>query len=493
MRYLVSTAQIIQAGMGVGVSNWVLANAVAAAGQIGVVSGTAIDAVIVRRLQEGDLDGKIINCLEHFPDQEFVSQVLKKYYIPGGKNPTAPYASLSLITANPPKDREKLLVLANFVEVFLAKSGHNGKIGINLLEKIQMPILPSLYGAMLAGVDYVLMGAGIPREVPAILTKLTQHEDVEYRLTVSGASSEDNFKLKFSPRSIMGYKADESVAELKRPKFFGIISSTVLALTLCKRNSPPADGLIIEYPTAGGHNAPPRGKIQLNERGEPIYGQRDEVDLAVIAELGVPFWLAGSTGSFQGLQDARRVGAAGIQVGTAFALCEESGLDRKIKNQVIDMALTQKLDIFTDPLASPTGFPFKVARLENTISEESVYLERVRRCDLGYLREPYKKADSTIGYRCSSEPIDQYIKKGGTVEQTANKKCLCNGLLSDIGLGQITAAGSVEKQLITVGDDAKNIQQYLKKGARTYSALDVIATLTGAREAQEGLSLSAAR
>ena len=47
-----------------------------------------------------------------------------------------------------------LAVLAAFLEVFLAKEGHAGCIGINLLEKIQLPTLPTLYGAMLAGVSF---------------------------------------------------------------------------------------------------------------------------------------------------------------------------------------------------------------------------------------------------------------------------------------------------------------------------------------------------
>jgi NAD(P)H-dependent flavin oxidoreductase YrpB (nitropropane dioxygenase family) len=36
---------IIQGGMGIGISHWGLARAVSAAGQLGVVSGTAIDTV----------------------------------------------------------------------------------------------------------------------------------------------------------------------------------------------------------------------------------------------------------------------------------------------------------------------------------------------------------------------------------------------------------------------------------------------------------------
>jgi len=38
-------------------------------------------------------------------------------------------------------------------------------------------------------------------------------------------------------------------------------------------------------PTAAEHNAP-RGKLQRSEAGEPIYGERDKVDLQEMRELG---------------------------------------------------------------------------------------------------------------------------------------------------------------------------------------------------------------
>ena len=317
------------------------------------------------------------------------------------------------------------------------------------------------------------MGAGIPREVPAVLDKLARLEDVEYKLSVSGADAGDNYKLSFSPKTVL----KNYVPEIFRPKFFAIVSSTALAMNLCKKVVPPVDGLVIELPVAGGHNAPPRGKTQLNERGEPVYGTRDEVDLKVIAELGVPFWLAGAMGSPQGLNEALKAGASGIQVGTAFALCNESGLERSLKDQIIKQAASNELDVFTAPLASPTGFPFKVARLYNTNSEKNMYEARLRRCDLGLLRETYKKDDATIGYRCAAEPVDHFIKKGGTIEQTAGRKCLCNGLFADVGLAQITV-GIKEKPLVTIGDDVKNIHNFLNKG-NSFSASDVINILLG--------------
>jgi len=72
--------------------------------------------------------------------------------------------------------RDAITVLGNFVEVFLAREGHDQPVGINYLTKIQAPTLPSLYGALLAGVGYVLMGAGIPRDIPGALDQLARHE-----------------------------------------------------------------------------------------------------------------------------------------------------------------------------------------------------------------------------------------------------------------------------------------------------------------------------
>lgn len=50
---------VIKGGMGVAVSSWRLASAVASRGQLGVVSGVALDSVLARRLQDGDPGGEI--------------------------------------------------------------------------------------------------------------------------------------------------------------------------------------------------------------------------------------------------------------------------------------------------------------------------------------------------------------------------------------------------------------------------------------------------
>ena len=464
---------IIQGGMGAGVSIWSLAKVVAQMGQLGVVSGTGLDTILARRLHLGDSGGHLRRAMEHFPIPEIAQRVRDKFFVPEGKSEEEAFKRAAMFTLKPVRALQELAVVANFVEVFLAKEGHNGLVGINFLESIQLPNLYSIYGAMLADVDYVLMGAGIPREIPGVLDRLANHEEASLHISVVGATSEDNFQLRFNPKDIF----QKALPRLKRPKFLGIIASVTLAQLLAKKSTGKVDGFVIEGSTAGGHNAPPRGKLTLNEKGEPAYGERDEVDLEKIARLGLPFWLAGSYAAPEKLKEALELGATGIQVGTAFAFCRESGLSEEVKEEVLAKAIRGEAEVFTDPKASPTGFPFKVIPLEGTVSEDNEYQDRPRICDLGYLRHPYKKEDGAVGFRCPSEPIEDYVKKGGDPADTEGRKCLCNGLLSNIGLPQLQKSGHLEKPLVTAGDDVKFVARFLNSGNPSYSAEDVIRNL----------------
>ena len=163
---------IIQGGMGVAVSSWQLAGAVAKAGQLGVVSGTALDVVIARRLQDGDAGGHVRRALEHFPVPAMAQRILSRYFLEGGRAPDQPYHPVPKLSMDTPVAGLELSIVSNYAEVWLAKEGHNGVVGINFLEKVQMATPSAAYGAMLAGVDYVLMGAGIPAEIPQLLDHL---------------------------------------------------------------------------------------------------------------------------------------------------------------------------------------------------------------------------------------------------------------------------------------------------------------------------------
>jgi nitronate monooxygenase len=500
--------KIIQGGMGVQVSSWTLAREVNRAGELGVISGTAMETVVIRWFQLGDPNGTYRRALAAFPDQGMVKRFTDKYFIEGGKDPKKPFRNPAMWTIVPNGELEEATIMGNFAEVWLAKHEDDGTlivgggVGINCLTKIQLPTIQNLYGAMIAEADYVLMGAGIPMEVPGILDNLAEHKDCKLAIDVD--DSPEVVYTHFKPADFWKRAKNDSVmkAPLPRPSFLPIVSSVTLAQAMLKRatGAGPTKGIqgfVIELPTAGGHNAPPRGfrydaaakshKLSLNDKGEPMYGEKDEVDLVKFksAVKGLPFYLAGFYARPEKLQEVLAMGGAGIQVGTSFAFSKESGLLPSVKEEVLRQVQQGDLTIFTDPVASPTGFPFKVLELEDSLSVKSKYEERPRVCNLGYLRTAFYK-EGKIGYRCASEPIHEYLKKDGDIAATEGRKCLCNGLMANAGMPQISPFKKegaeekyVEETLITAGDDINQVRRYLKDGATEYSAMDVINYLLG--------------
>lgn len=463
--------------MGIAISDWKLAKTVSQLGYLGVVSGTAINSVLVRRLQDGDLDGSTRRALKSFPAQALCESILKAYFIEGGKSKDAPYKRAALYNLKSSKNLLQLTMVAGFVEVFLAKENHTGVVGLNLLEKVVIPNLACLYGALLADVDYVIMGAGIPREIPGALDLLSENKVASLKVPVFGASAGEEHRTYFDPAEVLG---TEFFKPLKRPYFFPIVSSSTLALSLKRKSTGEINGFIVEGPLAGGHNAPPRGPMKLNCLGEPIYGSRDAVCLNEMKELGLPFWMAGHYATPAQIKEVKASGAHGIQVGTLFAFCDESGLEPNLKKEVIAKILAgenpQDGWVFTDPLSSPTGFPFKAVRLDHTMSNEENYQKRMRICDLGYLRHAYKTPEGGVAQRCPAEPVDDYVKKGGLLEDTVGRKCLCNALMADIGMSQKQSDQSFEKPLLTAGDDLNNLMKVLciSETGKNYHASDVI-------------------
>ena len=461
---------LIQGGMGIAISHWPLARAVAQSGQLGVVSGTGIETVFVRRLQDHGVDEGLRAVLDRFPLASVVDEVLAKY---ASKRRAAgtPYKAVPMLSHRNVQSSHDLLVLAAYCEVAQAKVGHDGLIGINLLTKVQIPTAPTLFGAMLADADYVVMGAGIPAHIPGILNQLARGAAVDTALEVEGSVDKEHVPmLRFDPaRFLHG-------SNVRRPKFLAIVSSHVLATALTRRSTGTVDGFIVEKPIAGGHNAPPRGALTVDLEGNPIYGERDRVDFAVMRELGTPFWLAGGITSPERVREAYEVGAEGVQVGTLFAYCRESGMDGDLKRAVIAEARKGDVRVMTSTRASSTGYPFKVAAIEGTLSDEEVYAQRHRVCDLGYLRGAYLKSDGAIGYRCPSEPVDIYVSKGGNDEDTIERTCLCNALMATAGFAQIRRKGVLEPAIVTSGDCTNEIAPLLV-GRVDYGAVDVIAFL----------------
>jgi NAD(P)H-dependent flavin oxidoreductase YrpB (nitropropane dioxygenase family) len=464
---------IIQGGMGVAVSGWQLARSVSQTGELGVVSGTALDVVCARRLMSGDPGGHMRKALAAFPIPAMALRVMKKYYIHGGKADDEAFRAVPRFTVTPPVALQELTVVGAFCEVWLAKQEHSGPVGINFLRKIEIPLPFGLLGAMLAGVDYILIGAGNPSEIPAVVRALSRGEDVQFGVRAQGLRSDDPpVSVRCSPTELLG----DAGRSLAVPRFLAIIASLDLAAGLAADPSIRPFGFIVEGPSAGGHNAPPRGPRRVDELGQPVYDDRDTVDLDGMAALGLPFWLAGGYGTPEGLAEARAAGAQGIQVGTAFAYSQESGLADSFKRQVLAEVLAGTLDVRSDWRASPTGFPFRVIQLDGTISDPEIAAGRKAVCDLGALRTPYKKANGDIDYRCPAEPLAVYTRKGGRAQNAEGRQCLCNALLAAADFPQQRPDGSTEPAIVTSGDDFRAVLALASNGSAggPYTAREVV-------------------
>jgi NAD(P)H-dependent flavin oxidoreductase YrpB (nitropropane dioxygenase family) len=223
-------------------------------------------------------------------------------------------------------------------------------------------------------------------------------------------------------------------------------------------------------------------------KGQPVYSALDEPDLQVIRQVGLPFWLAGGYGSREKSQQALAAGATGIQVGSNFALAEESGMKSTYR-----LAILNELKMETDEAAlvqttlfSPTGYPFKVVQLPGTLADETVYAERPRVCDIGLLQQvglgkPGADGTRRLFWRCAAAPVEGFISKRGLQHNTADRRCLCNGLLACAGLGQVIPDGQQpeEPAIVTLGNHLEGVRRLSRNGQRPYWVRDVVGDLLG--------------
>lgn len=460
---------VIQGGMGVGVSGWRLARAVGQTGQLGVVSGTALDIVFARRLQLGDPTGDLRRALSRFPWQAMAQRVLERWWRPEGLGAGERFANTPMPTLPLSPEHVDLLVTSAYCEVTLAREGHNMPVGLNLLAKIQLPALPALLGAMLAGVAVIVMGGGLPTAVPGVLDALARGEAVRQRIDAAAPEAGTELVAELDPSAL----AEAPLRGLVRPLFLGIVSGEAAARALLRRANGRVDGLVVEHHRAGGHNAPPRRSGARGAAEAPTYGPRDEPDLEAVRELGLPFWLAGGWSRPGSLARAIEAGARGIQVGTAFAACRESGFTKAIKSALLEGALAGGLQVHTDGRASPTGYPFKICALREAPAGYGDIDARPRICDLGFLRTLYRQEGGGVGYRCPAGPIAAFLSAGGAPEEVAGRRCLCNGLLAAIGLGQWRESGR-EAAILTLGEDWSALATLAARHGGEHGAGDVV-------------------
>ena len=518
MDYL-RNVRLIQGGMGVHVSNWRLARAVAMerpGETAGTVSGTALDVVYARLLQLGDPGGHARRALRALDDTfgtEIGASVLDRYFIDGGKTPGGPFqadAPMHLLRAPDgaaslrlPRERRRrsrltlddeaieLLIATGFAEVWLAKEGHDGRVFINFLNKIEPPLLYALYGAMLAGVDGVLIGAGNPDGLPAICSRLANHEPVHQQPVRAVSRRGRGVHPRLRPARDCRRRV-RATPRSSRPAFLAIVSLRRPGEGAGRRATANRRTASSSSTTRRAGTTPiPVGPLRRDARGPADLrrqgrsrpgGDRGSAH----APSGWPAGTAAATAcACQGGRRRRHPGGLGLRPGrgvghegatTAPRSCSEfkNGTDDDVAGE--DHACSRRRGSPSRSCSSPRRCPSRTCtRPAGAI------------CDLGVLQQwgVSKAGDDGHAHAHASLPLrpDRQLREPAGLERsTEQRRCLCNGLLACVGLGQVHrhAGGfNEEPAIITLGNHLDGARRLSRQGQAHYWARDVVADILG--------------
>jgi nitronate monooxygenase len=305
--------------MGVGVSLHPLAKAVAVEGGLGIVSSACIDRLVSKRT------GKKVNTYE-----------------------------------------------AAYEEVSLSKV-KGGFTGINIMMALVRDFSDSVKGALDAGADAIISGAGLPLNLPAIQPP----KDTALIPIVSSARALDIICKKWEK---LGYRPD---------------------------------AVVLEGPLAGGH---------LGFRIDQVELESNKLEnlLPPVKEMAVkcgdmPVIVAGGIYTHSDIVKFMNMGADGVQMGTRFLATEESSATDAYKQAVIG-AREEDIVVAHRP-GSPCGLPFRVIK-QSPMYVSSLQRKRTPKCDKGYVL--MKDADGKFTICPAKQDNENYF-------------CICNGLLSSSG------------------------------------------------------------
>jgi nitronate monooxygenase len=310
---------VIQGGMGVGVSLYPLANAVAKEGGVGIVSSACLDRLVSKRT------GKKYNTYD-----------------------------------------------ATYEEISLSKTG-GGLVGINIMVALVRDYENSVKASIDAGADFIISGAGLPLNLPAIQPP----GDTALIPIVSSARALELICKKWER---LGYRPD---------------------------------AVVLEGPLAGGHLGFKMDQIDLdsNKLENLLPSVKD-----MARKYGdFPVIVAGGIYTHEDIVRFMNMGANGVQMGTRFLATLESSATQSYKQAVVE---AKEEDIFVaDKPGSPCGLPFRVIK-QSPMYQSSLSKLRPPKCDKGYVLLKDSEGKFT---RCAAK------------ESNENHFCICNGLLSSAG------------------------------------------------------------
>ena len=277
-----SLLPVVQGGMGVGVSAHRLAGSVAALGAMGTIS-----SVDLRR---------------HHPDL-----MQRTSDLPPGKAATQA-AKLAINEAN-------LEALAREIRAARDIAGGRGLLAINVMRAVS-EYGPSVTRALECGIDAVVVGAGLPLDLPEL--------------------------------------AQDHPAALLVP-ILSDARGVQLVVKKWERKKRLPDAIVIEHPRlAGGH----LGAAKIADLNDPRFEFENVIpqSLAFLRAAGiekeVPLIAAGGIRCFEDIARLQALGAAAVQLGTPFAVTQESDAHAEFKR-----VLAQARDADLVEFTSVAGLP----------------------------------------------------------------------------------------------------------------------------------------
>jgi len=290
-----SLLPVVQGGMGVGVSAHGLAGAVAAAGGVGTLS-----SVDMRR---------------HHPDLMERTTGLDPDH--GAKEAI---------------DEANLEALSREVAAARELSGGRGLLAINVMRAVTA-YAPSVKRALEAGIDAVVVGAGLPLDLPDLAQDHPQ-------------------------AALIPILSDARGVQLIVKKW--------------ERKKRLPDAIVIEHPRlAGGH----LGAARVADLNDPRFDFENVIpqSLAFLRSAGlegqVPLIAAGGIRSWEEISQLQSLGAAAVQLGTPFAVTVESDAHAEFK-RVLAEARSEDMVEFTSVAGLPAravGTPW----LRNYLASEA--------------------------------------------------------------------------------------------------------------------------
>ena len=290
-----SLLPVVQGGMGVGVSAHGLAGALAAAGGVGTLS-----SVDMRR---------------HHPDLMERTTGLDPDH--GAKEAI---------------DEANLEALSREVAAARELSGGRGLLAINVMRAVTA-YAPSVKRALEAGIDAVVVGAGLPLDLPDLAQDHPQ-------------------------AALIPILSDARGVQLIVKKW--------------ERKKRLPDAIVIEHPRlAGGH----LGAARVGDLNDPRFDFENVIpqSLAFLRSAGlegqVPLIAAGGIRSWEEISQLQSLGAAAVQLGTPFAVTVESDAHAEFK-RVLAEARSEDMVEFTSVAGLPAravGTPW----LRNYLASEA--------------------------------------------------------------------------------------------------------------------------